>query len=358
MNNSGLSIFQDNKIISCEKSISDYKLKDLIICTLIIDLENKFTMLEYREKDIILNQQIQKIDNTKLLFYFCYLKSRMYRRSKDDGDLTAHGGRAETCYPSFKTINAELDITDDTINKYNEILVKLNLIRVGNVGHWYYKEDKVKNLREGVNIYTLFKGHEETAQNNIKETIKLFKQLDVNANKVFTENKKYKNNNRRVNGYIGRIKYLQENGKATPEQIDKMNSLIELNSDKTEEIFKIKSLLEKYPDVTISNIYFILDKEEKGEYYEKIETESGLYDMNTDEFLVEKEYYDWVISNYSDDKKEFFENVVKKHKGLGKNKNKEAELNVHDNTFKSEEEFLDMYFGKCFISDEYSELVG
>lgn len=344
-----LSILHDNKMISYERSISEYKYNDLIICTLTMDLTDKFTMLKYEEKDIILNQKVQETDNTKLLFYYCYLKCRMYKRAKSDGDVARDSGRAEACYPSFKKINEDTGITDDTINKYNKILVKLDLIRVGNVGHWYYKDDKMKNVKEGVNIYTLFSGDEEYAKYQIKETIKLYKLLLNNSNKVFTESRKYKNNIRKNNGYIGRVKYLQEHGKATQKQIDKMNSLIEFNSEKTEKVYKIKGLLDSEQEFSLSNIYFNLGKEEKTEYYEKIEAELGIYDIDTGEFLVEKNFYDWVISNYNDEEKDKFINIVKKHK-----KNKIAEK-CED---KIEKEYWEGIFASYLIDDVYSEVEG
>jgi len=313
-----LNILQDNDIIFCEKNISQFKLKDLIICTLKINLDTKFTILKDSEKDIILNQQIQNIDNRKLLYYYCYLKCRMYKRSKDDGDITIHGGKAETCFPSFKKINEDIGITDDTISKYNNLLVEMDLIRIGNTGHWFYK-DEPKNIKEGVNIYTLFEGDEDTAKNNIKETIHWYKGLVINSNKIFTKNKRYKNNDRKINGYIGRIKCLEKLGKATPEQIDKMNRLKESNSDKTQYIYKIKALLESESDLSLSSIYLNLGKEEKSDYYGEIEAELEIFNHDTQEFLVDKEYYNWVISNYCDDYKEFYKNAVKKNKRESEN---------------------------------------
>lgn len=217
-------------ILSKDIDIKNIKLNDLIKCKFNFvekkdDKYIKFIQLFDDEKQKILNYSDEKIDNVKLLAYYCYLKARMYKRAKDD-KMEIYGGKAETCYPSYNRIMQDINITENAINKYNNILVRLNLIRVGNAGLYYLKSDSNKKLYESSNVYTLLvNGDEATAQNNLKESIKLFK-LEHEEDRVFTGNRKYKNNNRKINGYKGRIKYLMEQGKASDEQIEKYNKII------------------------------------------------------------------------------------------------------------------------------------
>jgi hypothetical protein len=155
---------QDNNI---DFNIEKIRYTQLYTCTLNIDLSLKFIQLYEKEKSIILDfkdtDQKMKIDNTKLLLYYCYIKSRVYKRNKDD-DIQISGGRAEVAYPSFNTIYKDLHFTDKTIKKYNDLLVKLDMIRYDNAGLWYYKNDKNKIVRESVNFYTLFYGNEDIAK--------------------------------------------------------------------------------------------------------------------------------------------------------------------------------------------------
>ena len=135
-----LSKLQELKLISSDINFMNVKVNERISCTLTIDLDNQFFMLYDCDKEKILNQTIDKTDNMNLLVYFCYLTCKMYKRPKGD-EVEKSGGRTEVCWPPYKTINKELGFVDDSINKYNKILIALDLIRVGNAGLWYYKDD-------------------------------------------------------------------------------------------------------------------------------------------------------------------------------------------------------------------------
>ena len=219
-------------IIILSKDI-DIKLNDLIKCKFNLlekkdDKYIKFIQLFDDEKQKILNYKDadNKVDNVKLLVYYCYLKCRMYKRSNEDGDMIEFGGKTETCYPSFKRIANDINITENAIKKYNDILIKLDLIRVGNAGLYYFKSDSNKKLYESNNVYTLLiDNDEETAQNNLKESVKLYK-LEHKEDRVFVNKKHYSINNRKINGYKGRIKYLIEQNKATDEQVEKYNEIL------------------------------------------------------------------------------------------------------------------------------------
>jgi hypothetical protein len=220
-------------ILSKDIDINNIKLNDLIKCkfNLLEKKDNKyikFIQLFDIEKQKILNYKYKnnKVDSVKLLVYYCYLKSRMYKRT-DDNKINVYGGKSETCYPTYQRIIQDINITENVIKKYNDILIGLNLIRIGNAGLYYLKGDSNKKLHESNNVYTLLiDNNEETANNNLKESIKLYK-LEYKENRIFINSRKYKNNNRKINGYKGRIKYLINNNKATTEQIQQYNKILE-----------------------------------------------------------------------------------------------------------------------------------
>lgn len=273
------------------------KPKEWIYCTLDIDLSSNYFELHDKEKDKILTYNKEKINNLKLLIYYCYLNARMYKRAKADGDLVIRGGRAETCNPSYKLICSDLGLVDETIKKYNDILVNLNLIRIGSAGNYYYKDDTMKMLRESCNIYSLYIGNEETTQNNLKEGIKGYKRLDVNKNKVFTGSKQYKNNNRQLNGKLGAIIKKEKNGTATIEDLE-MKDKILTATNPHEELNKLVSILDANKDMTLYNIYSdVYWIEDKADYYLHIEESLGLYDDN-DDLKVDWDYYKWIMINY------------------------------------------------------------
>jgi hypothetical protein len=306
-----INILSDDDNI-CSPLIEYVKPKDLIICTLTIDFTNKYIELEDDEKEKIHNQEIDKVDNLKLLLYYCYLKCRIYKRPKDD-QLVVSGGRAEVAYPSFEQINKDLGITDDTINKYNKILVDLNMIRISSAGNWYYKDDPNKILRESVNFYTLFT-NEETATNNLKEGIKFWKKMDRNSNRIFTGNKNYKNNNKVLNGELGSIIKKEKLGTATEKDIARKNEIL-YSIKANDKQYGIHALLEANPGELLSDIYYSFNSDEKAEKYYELEKELGVINENN-ELLVEHEYYKWVMMNYNKDEHQYYVNCIDKHKNL------------------------------------------
>ncbi|ERI90971.1 hypothetical protein HMPREF1982_03533 [Clostridiales bacterium oral taxon 876 str. F0540] len=301
-----------SKIINSNIDFKDIKPKDFVSCTYLINLDNSFITLYDSEKNIVLNQSFEKCDNLKLLMYYCYLKARMYKRSNDDA-MEKNGGRAEVAYPTYNTISDDLGLTDETIKKYNDLLVKLNLIRVGSAGNWYYKDDKNKILRESCNIYTLLIDSDEVkAKFNLKEGIKYYKSLDINSNKVFTNSKAYKNNDRKLNGELGSIIKKENKGTATEEDIARKNEIIaSINADA--ELYKIKALLEANDGTLLSEIYENLGKDDLAKKYSNIELKLGLVDFEFN-LEVDWDYYCYIITNYKENEHEKFKNYVRKHK--------------------------------------------
>jgi len=375
-----IQILSDDENLTCSPLIENYKLKDLIMCSLMIDLTEQFVLLDAKEKDKIYGYNEEKINHLRLLLYFCYLKCRMYKRPKGD-ELVKSGGRAEVAYPTFERINKDLGLTDDTIDKYNKILLALDMIRYKSAGTWYYKSDPNKIVRESVNFYTLFTD-EETAQHNLKEGIKFYKKMDINSNKVFTGSKNYKNNNKVLNGELGSIIKKEKKGTATADDISRKNQII-FSITANEEQHGIQALLDANPDTLLSDIYHGFNSDEKAEKYYELEHSLGLLDTGK-EFGIDFTYYKWIMMNYDKEEHDKFVHCVnnkkkaqltnddiiyfadlkpQKHKGFGPQNKKKVieEDNKQDDTDIMEElglwEDIDLLKeeNKRFNDDWYSE---
>ncbi|MPN31025.1 hypothetical protein SDC9_178496 [bioreactor metagenome] len=209
-------------------------------------------------------------------------------------------------------IHSDLGIADDTIDKYNKILVELDLIRYDSAENWYYKNDPNKVTHNSCNIYTLFTD-EETAKYNLKEGIKFYKSLDINSDKVFTNSKEYKNNNKRLNGELGSIIKKEIHNTATDKDLIRKNEILS-SIHANEDEYKIKALLESNEGELLSDIYFGLNVD-KVDKYTELEESLGVVDTEGN-LLVDYDYYKWVMvthasGQYEDD---YLINCVNKHK--------------------------------------------
>ena len=305
-----IQILSDDENLTCSPLIENYKLKDLIMCSLMIDLTEQFVLLDAKEKDKIYGYDEEKINHLRLLLYYCYLKCRMYKRPKGD-ELVKSGGRAEVAYPTFERINKDLGLTDDTIDKYNKILVALDMIRYKSAGTWYYKTDPNKIVRESVNFYALFTDEENT-QHHLKEGIKFFKNMERNSDKVFTGKKDYKNNNKVLNGELGSIIKKEKKGTATAEDIIRKNQII-FSITANEEQHGIQALLDSNPDTLLSDIYSSFGSENKADKYYELEESLGLLDTGK-EFGVDFKYYKWIMMNYDKEEHDKFVHCVNNKK--------------------------------------------
>ncbi|APH23452.1 TPA: hypothetical protein ACXDAY_002939 [Clostridium botulinum] len=312
-----LVTLQKQNIIVTDTDLNKIKAKEFIKCKIDIfekddnDNDIKFIQLFDSEKDKILNYDKEKIDNLKMLYYYCHLKARMFKRAKGD-DINVSGGRAEVCYPTYKSIQFDLKLTDEVISKYNNILVELNLIRIGNAGLFYYLTDKNKVVRESPNIYTLWTKNQDEWKNNLKEGIKFYKKIHEDE-RVFKNTRQYQNNNKKINGYIARVEYLEREGKATEEQIQKKNEYKKsVNID--EKIQRRITLFEKEENkgMLLSEIFDFYGSVKKFEKALKLEKSLGLLNEN-DDLAVDYDYYKWVMTNYTEDKHDYFMNCIKKH---------------------------------------------
>lgn len=198
--------------------------KEFNWCELLIDLNDNYFTLDNENKNKILNYKSEKtkINNIKLLILYSYLLSRIYKRPDNERDIRVHGGKAQSCYPSYQQIHKDTGVAKSVIKKYIDILVELDLIRYGKPRPYYYVSKSKNEIYESNNNYVLY-DEEGYWEDELKESIKAYEELSTD--KVFVDN--YENNNRSENGYIARITQLEKLGKASAYQIKKKNKILE-----------------------------------------------------------------------------------------------------------------------------------
>lgn len=311
-----LATLEELKLIKCTngEDLSKVTLKKFIV----LDISNlittkdgekiKYFQLYQKDKEKILKYDKEKIDNVKLLNYYCYLRSRMYWHKNKWDTYIATGGKAQVCYPTYETINRDLKLTDATITKYNKILdVDLNLIKIANPGLYHNKNDKNKITRESPNIYTMTEI--QTWDHELKEGIKQYWYY-YKDKRVKVKGGTYKNNNKKANGYVARIKHLEKQGKATEKQIEKKNSLLEsIKNADTEKIEKeINKMQEEkkvvgLTDTQKSKNNDAVDRAIK--QYKKQELERNkIKSKNDDDDMSE---FEELLDEFEDDKKEIID---------------------------------------------------
>ncbi|SDL32251.1 hypothetical protein SAMN05216497_11930 [Clostridium cochlearium] len=307
-----LTTLEELKLIRCVngEDLSKVSLKKFIVLDIrnLIEVKNggkiNYFQLYRNDKEDILAYDKEKIDNVKLLNFYCYLRSRIHWHTNKTSTANMTGGRAQVCFPSYETIKRDLKIEDRTITKYIEILDKdLNLIKVANPGLYCLKNDKNKITRESPNIYTMTDIIAWDAE--LKEGIKQYK-YKYKDERVFTNSRKYKNNNKKANGYVARIEYLEQQGKATEKQIEKKNSLVEsIENADTEKIEKEINEMQEEKKVVGSTD---TPKSKNGDavdraikQYKKQELERNkIKNKNDDDFAEFEEFF-------KDDKKEIID---------------------------------------------------
>lgn len=94
-------------------------------CIFKINIHERYFQLDHENKDKILNYNSEDngIDNKKLLLFYCYLLSRLYKRR----DIT--DTKNQECHPSYEIISKDIGLSEGVIKKYIDVLVELNLIR-------------------------------------------------------------------------------------------------------------------------------------------------------------------------------------------------------------------------------------
>lgn len=223
-----LKFLQKENMLDCNIDIDSIKCGQVVECNYDCfekDSEGnniKFTVIEHRAIDKIMDYKDISIDKIKLVYYYSYLVCRMYKR--EQGKSIYSGGKPEVCYPSFVTINKDTKLTDKTIMKYNSILEEMNLIRIDNLGTYIDRNDKVK--KESPNFYTLVPENEIDMEKekttwfaNLKEAKKIF--INQNPDYIFLGEKcKYVHDNRSLYGYISSLKKKFINGTLSTEEED------------------------------------------------------------------------------------------------------------------------------------------
>ena len=267
-----IRLLQDEELLDNSFDINTVKPKQMIKCKYFgIQKDDNgnminFTTINYNAITKMMQYSENSIDNIKLVYYYGYLSCRMYRRSNSEGNVR-NGGRAEVCYPSYQCITDDTGLVDATIKQYNDILISLDLIRIGNLGTYIDKNDKVLVKRESPNFYVFVKeediGREKTDTEwyvNLKVAMNVFK--DMYPNRIFIgEKDNYKNNNKSLNGYKGSLIKKQKNGTIT--ELEKIE-LENINYDYSSEIVDVKkeikavnkniiNHLSRYEDVSINN---------------------------------------------------------------------------------------------------------
>ncbi|CDI50388.1 hypothetical protein BN906_02404 [Clostridium tetani 12124569] len=296
----------------------------------------KYFQLYQDHKEDILNYSKEKIDNVKLLNFYCYLRSRIYLHIGKNSTANMEGGRAQVCFPSYETIKRDLGIKDRTITKYIEILDKdLNLIKIANAGLYYLKNDKNKIMRESTNIYTMTDIIAWDAE--LTQGIKQYK-YKYKDERVFTNSRKYKNNNKKANGYVARIEYLEQQGKATEKQIEKKDSLLEsIENADTEKIEKEVKQMQEEKKVVEKAKQQMQEKTQVKKIKEKnISLSNIVKKNNNDDDMSDFEEF---FNERKDDKKEIvdFAKIKEESKKLNekieKRRNKKIEIEMINKMF-------------------------
>ena len=148
----GSSMSQIKKILLVLHDINIIELENLKISSknatwgkILIDMSNNFFIFDEENRDKIFSYsgKEKSVDKLKVFLFYCYLLSRI-RQNSD--------GTTGVCYPSYMQIKKDTDLSEAIVKKYIDILVELNLIRVGNAGVFYYEEDRLKRSMESGNV--------------------------------------------------------------------------------------------------------------------------------------------------------------------------------------------------------------
>ena len=291
-----LSNLQELNYISSDVKMADIKPKELVKCKLTLDTSKEFASIRLSAKEKIFNAQ--DVDKAQLFAYYCYIVARMYKRSKEDGAAMVNGGRYEACFFGFELVKNDLRIGEAAITKYNDILVKLNLIRYKNFGAYYYSnENKHKTTRNSPNFYTLFDGDEEMAKKSIEEEFNRYCEDPLNRNKNFV---KIKNDNRAIGGKKGSLIRKLNAGTITDEEKLELANIEEYFSSDFEEKQMIRDTFEEMKKENLKMLlseYLGEDFIKYRDKFSKIETDLGL--VKNGKLIVEFVFYEKIMSDYN-----------------------------------------------------------
>lgn len=216
--------FKEEGIIKTDVDLEKVKINDLIHCTM-QEIVDKFFTIYDCELDKIIEYE-KKEDKLNILKVFADIESRRHKNAdNDDVELSSW---YEVAFPSYKQLCLDTLISsEDSIKKYINILVKLEIIIVGNNG------DRVNKITGEVkrdnNTYALA---DDRGESSLKGALRLFKQKNENEG---WEYKKFKDN-RSLGGEKSKIIQAINNGIATEKQLERLeeiNNILDKENYKT-----------------------------------------------------------------------------------------------------------------------------
>ncbi|MCC5421378.1 hypothetical protein [Clostridium perfringens] len=205
--------FKNEGIIETDVDLEKVKINDLIHCTM-KEVDDKFFTIYDCELDKIIDYE-EKEDKLNILKVFAEIECRRHKNG-ECVDPETHS-EYEVSFPSYKQICLDtLIASEDSIKKYIDILVKLNIIIVGNNG------DRINTITGEVkrdnNTYALAN---DRGESSLRGALRLFKQKNED------NGWKYKNfkDNRVLAGEKTQIlKAIKEN-RATIKQLQRLKEI-------------------------------------------------------------------------------------------------------------------------------------
>lgn len=130
-----IALTKDNILIDVDDSIKNCKINSCIKCQLNMgDIDREFFLLYDYEFEIIFNGDFE--NKTTLLNTYCYIKSRIYKRSlKEEKEKEyCEGWKPEVCYPRYEDITNDLKIGDKQLKECLDYLREQELLFSDNIG--------------------------------------------------------------------------------------------------------------------------------------------------------------------------------------------------------------------------------
>lgn len=216
--------FKEEGIIETDVDLKKVKINDLIHCTM-KETDDKFFTIYDCELDKIIDHE-KKEDKLNILKVFANIESKRYKNTDNVNPETY--GEYEVAFPSYKQICLDTLISsEDSIKKYIEILVKLNIIIVGNNG------DRINTMTGEIkrdnNTYALAN---DRGESSLRGALRLFKQKNEENGWKYTKFK----NNRSLGGEKSKIVQSINNKTVTVEQLKRLkeiNNILEKEEYKT-----------------------------------------------------------------------------------------------------------------------------
>ena len=279
----------------------------------VIDENNKPT--RYFKFEYVIVDKIKKA--TKTNKQFINLVKYYYNfacRFGTGRDITCSGNSGAT-WLSYYELSNQLSLSESEIKKYNDILIDLDLLVVENIG---MKKNREGTITECNNIYMPKKENYTIALDSAK------KQYTEHLEKLgytILENAKT-TNDKRLNGELGGLIRLSNQGQATQQQLDRIKEIkaiqndIKQSNDKEYLYKKINANIFneiEEEQLLLSRYYYNENDNYRYNYCIDLEEKLGL--INKDyELDVDYEFYKEVMLNYTKDKHDYFIELVATHK--------------------------------------------